>query len=220
MTRGLFITGTGTGVGKTWVTRGIARAFRDAGRSVAAIKPLETGCDPTPADAALLARACGRPTLANAPGLYRVASPVCPYAATIAGEAPPDITALTTATVAAAADADVVLVEGAGGMLVPLDRTRTMADFCAALGLPLLLVAADHLGVLSHALTTFETARVRDLPVAAVVLVRSDDDASTASNMRILDERLPVPVRSFRRCKDDDYDLRCAAIEARLLDLL
>jgi dethiobiotin synthetase len=69
VTRVLFISGTGTGVGKTWVTRGLARALVRDGVDAVAIKPIETGCDPAPADAVALARACRRPELASAPGL-------------------------------------------------------------------------------------------------------------------------------------------------------
>ncbi|MDD9934512.1 MAG: dethiobiotin synthase, partial [Myxococcales bacterium] len=78
---GWFVTGVGTGVGKTYISRGLTRALADSGRSVAAIKPLETGVAPDPLDARALARACGRPELATAPGLYRVAPPLAPHAA-------------------------------------------------------------------------------------------------------------------------------------------
>jgi len=86
MTPGLFVGGTGTGVGKTYVARALARALsREAGRAVAALKPLETGCDPDPLDALALAGACGRPELAHHRGLYRVPPPLAPYAATLGG---------------------------------------------------------------------------------------------------------------------------------------
>lgn len=224
MTRGLFVTATGTGVGKTFVTRGIARALRLHGVSVAAIKPLETDCHPRPLDAHALARACDRPELAEAPGLYRVPPPLAPYAATLAGQPPPpDPSDLASIVQRLARDAEVVLVEGAGGLLVPLDPARTMADLGRALGLPLLFVTRDGLGVLSHTLTAVEAAQARALPIAAVLLTRHDasaDDPSLETNARILREQLaPVPVLSFPPARDDDHALAHAAEAAGLLAL-
>ncbi|HJL19243.1 MAG TPA: dethiobiotin synthase [Sandaracinaceae bacterium LLY-WYZ-13_1] len=214
MTR-LFVTATGTEVGKTWLTRGLAAALRARGRRVAAIKPLETGCRPDPSDALALAEACGRPELANAPGLYRAERPLAPYAANLAGESAPDLDALVDATRALADDAEVALVEGAGGLLVPLDATRTIADLVAALGTPVVLVARDRLGVLSHTLTAFESAERRGIDVRAVVLScspeASDEDPSPRSNRRILAERLPTPVLPYPRSDGRTASLARAA---------
>ncbi|MFW5925199.1 MAG: dethiobiotin synthase [Myxococcota bacterium] len=223
--RGWFVTATGTGVGKTFVTRGLATALRRRGHPVAAIKPVETGCAPDPLDARALARACGRPELASAPGLYRAPPPVAPYAATLSGlPAPPPPDHLAATVRALAPDTDITLVEGAGGLLVPLDRERTMADLARALGLPLLLVADDGLGVLSFTLTAADAARARGLDVAAVVLVRreaSPADPSRETNGRILAERLaPVPVLQFPHCADEDRALADAAEAAGLLALV
>lgn len=221
---GLFITATGTGVGKTFVTRGIARAMLRRGHSVAALKPLETGCEPSPQDALALARACNQPRLAHAPGLYRAQPPLAPYAATLCGEAaPPDPETLAETCRALAAPFDFLLVEGAGGLLVPLDAHRDFADLAATLRLPLVLVAPDALGVLSHVLTAHQAASARDLQLHACVLVAStttQDDPSPASNARILSERLPCPVLRFPRASDDDDALADATERAGLLDLL
>lgn len=215
---GLFITGTGTGVGKTWLTRGLAAALHRRGVSVAAIKPLETGCDPDPADALELARACGREELARAPGLYRARPPLAPYAATLEGEPPVDLDAVLAATRDLAAD--VTLVEGAGGLLVPLDAEHTLAELAAALALPLVIVARDGLGVLSATLTTAECAARRGLVLRAVVLSPPNDphDASPATNARILQERLDCPVLRYAPARDDDAVLADAA--ERLLAVL
>ncbi|MFW6051735.1 MAG: dethiobiotin synthase [Myxococcota bacterium] len=223
--RGFFVTATGTGAGKTFVTRGLAAALRRRGHSVGALKPLETGCHPDPTDALALARACGQPGLARADGLYRVAPPLAPYAATLAGcPAPPAPARLAERSRALLRSFDVALVEGAGGLLVPLDATHTMADLAAEIGLPLLLVAHDALGVLSFTLTACEAARSRSLPLAAVVLTRHErqvpDDPSREANARILAERLhPVPVLTFPCCPDDDDALARAAAEAGLPEL-
>lgn len=213
-----FVTGTGTGVGKTWVTRGLTCAYRRAGRRVAALKPYETGCEPRALDAEALAAACGRPELATAPGLYRAAPPLAPYAATLAGESPPPpIEAMAETLEGLAADADVLLVEGAGGLLVPLDPQHTIAELAQRLAAPLLVVARDGLGVLSHTLALVEAARARHLTIAAVVLVATESstsaDPSPASNGAILEERLAVPVVPFAVCEDDDERLADAAAD-------
>jgi len=231
---GLFITATGTGAGKTFVSRGLAAALTAQGRRVAALKPLETGVisseDPSsqPAtDAALLARACAQPELSAAPGFYRAAVPAAPYAVSLATGSPaPDLDRLAQAVRLAAAGSDLVLVEGAGGLLVPLDREHTIADLIASLGLPVLLVAPNTLGVLSHALTAAESAARRSLPIAALVLTdlapASDtSDPSRPYNAAILAERLPFPILRFPHCADgSDRTLATAAISANLLSLL
>lgn len=226
MIPGLFITGVSTGVGKTYVSRGLACALRRTGRRPAALKPLETGVSPEPLDALALARACARPELATAAGLYRAELPLAPYAAALeTATAPPDLDALATRIheLAAATGADALLVEGAGGLLVPLDARRTIADLAVLLKLPLLVVGRDELGVLSHVLACAESARARELRVAAVVLVAhatSASDPSPRTNQRILREHLALPVLTFPPCPDDDDALADAAERAGLLDLL
>lgn len=217
--RGSFITGTGTGVGKTWLTRGLAGALRRRGESVAAIKPIETGCDPRPADAEALAQACGRPEIATDEDLYRARSPVAPYAATLDGEPPLSLDRLIDATRRLAADR-IALVEGAGGLLVPLDEAKTIADLAVALALPLVLVARDGLGVLSHTLTAAECATSRGLTLRAVVLTPSHDadDHSLRTNATILADRLDAPVLRFAPPGGDDDALAQAA--EPLLDAL
>lgn len=194
-TRGLFVTGTGTGVGKTVISCALARAGRARGLDIAAIKPFETGCDPDAEDAVALADACGRPELATDAALYRVRPPVSPYAATRSGEPAPILDELL-ARVRELAGASIAIVEGAGGLLVPLDATRTTRDFIRPLGLPLIVVARDGLGVLSHVLTALESAQ--GLDVRAVVLSRFGAvDPSQAHNRAILAERLDAPVHTF-----------------------
>jgi dethiobiotin synthase len=224
MPRGYFVTATGTGVGKTHVARALARALDRMGRPVAAIKPVETGVVRDPLDATSLARACGRPELARAPGLYRARLPLAPLAATLAGEPPPPPPHTLADRVRDLAPPDAtLLVEGAGGLLVPLDERHSLADLATALRLPLLLVASDRLGVLSHALTCADSAAARALPVAAVILSTHERDAadpSTNHNRHILAQRLGVPVVLFPPCEDDDDALADAAEEAGLIRLL
>ncbi len=208
MTRGLFITATGTACGKTWLSRGLARALVQQGRSVAALKPLETGVVGEPADAVALARAAGRPELAMASGLVRLPQPLSPYAAGLAASHPiPSPVDLAARLHELVRGCDAAVVEGAGGLLVPLSREHTMADLAIATGWPVVLVGRDALGTLSHVLTALECAERRSLHLRAVVLVRgpwSLGDPSVASNAAILAERISVPVRVFAASADDD----------------
>jgi dethiobiotin synthetase len=225
MIPGHFITAVGTSVGKTFVSRGLARALRRRDLRVAAIKPLETGVDAQPADAFALARACDRPELGTAPGLYRHPLPLAPYAAALETDtAPPRIADLVARVHDLASTADRLIVEGAGGLLVPLDATVTNAELARALALPLLLVARDELGVLSSVLTCIESARARDLPVTAVILSAHAPfdlarDPSPRTNRRILAERTGLPVLVFGSCPDDDAALADEAEHSGLLTL-
>lgn len=190
--RGFFVTATGTGAGKTTLTASLARTLRAERISVAALKPIETGVDPIAADARALADASGDPSLADDPRWYRARLPAAPYAATLEGEPPVDVARLVDGARDRARDR-IALVEGAGGLLVPLDREHTIADLARALGLPLILVAPDRLGVLSDTLAIVAAARAHDLAIAALVLNQTspDVDASVRTNARILAERVP-----------------------------
>lgn len=223
--KGIFVSGTGTGVGKTFVTRAIAAALHAAGKRVAALKPIETGTiDGIARDAEMLANATGRPELADFRGFYRHPLPLAPYAAALeSGTPPPSIRALVDAIHQAARGSELALVEGAGGLLVPIDGRETMAELAAALGLPLLLVAPNALGVLSTALTTAECARARGLELRGIVLVdpRSEhEDPSLRTNARILDERLGAPVFEFPQTDDSDEALAVAASASGLLSIV
>jgi dethiobiotin synthetase len=218
----VFVTAPGTGAGKTFVARALAAALRHRQLSVAAIKPIETGCEPTPLDATALARACGRPELATAEGLYRARPPLSPRGVTLATQHPaPDLSALASRVAALADAADALIVEGAGGLHVPLAPRTLIADFVRTLRLPLLVVAPNQLGVLGHLLALVESARARRLAIACIVLVdQPDADASATHNARILRESLDTPVLSFAHTHDDDDALARAAEQSGVVDLL
>ncbi len=223
--RGIFVSGTGTGVGKTFVTRAIAAALHASGKRVAAMKPMETGAvGGVPRDAAALANACGKPELADFRGFYRHELPLAPYAAALESNTPaPSVRTLVDAVHQAARGTELALVEGAGGLFVPIDRRDTIAELVAALGLPLLLVAPNALGVLSTALTTAECARVRGIELRGIVLVdpKSEaEDPSVRTNARILDERLGAPVFEFPQTEDSDEALAVAAANSGLLSVV
>jgi dethiobiotin synthetase len=211
----LFVSAAATGVGKTYISRALTRASLRATARVAAVKPLETGVEPAPLDALALAGAARRPELACDPAFYRARLPLAPYAASLESATDlPDFDRIVERIRALEAESDVLIVEGAGGLLVPLDRARTTADLVRALRLPLLLVARDELGVLSSVLTCVESAVARELRVAAVILSQHAplaNDPSPRTNQRILQERLDCPVLHFPHCADDDDALADAA---------
>jgi dethiobiotin synthetase len=180
----------------------LAAALRQSGVRIAAVKPLETGCAPTAQDAWALARACGEPSLADQPGFFRAQLAAAPYAVELESEQPAPITAaLKEALLRVAASYEGIIVEGAGGLFVPINRGDLIADLVSSLGLPLLLVATNKLGVLSHVLAAVEAATQRSLRISAIVLnhERADDaaDPSKRTNRAILAERLECPVIEF-----------------------
>ena len=198
--KGTFITATGTGVGKTWLATALASACVQRGKRVAAIKPIETGVDPDPVDALALAQACGDASLANASGLYRAKEPLAPYAIEKrGGPSIGSLRALAKRVRQLGSAADYAIVEGAGGVLVPLDREHTIADFAALLDLQTVLVARNALGVLSYTLTAVEALRKRKISVRAIVLNHVErgykDDLSRSSNADVLADYIPrIPI--------------------------
>jgi dethiobiotin synthetase len=219
-----FVTSTGTSAGKTWVTRSLTLGLNIRNHKVLAVKPIETGCTPEPADAAILAKACREPSLATVPDFYRSHLPLSPYAASlISGEPAPVLTLLANAINSLIARCEVTLVESAGGLFVPLTRSETTADLAASLGFPLIVVAPDLLGVLSHSITLYECAISRGLTIAAFVLVQHSaekPETVSGSNQYILSERLSCPVLTFPYCSDEDEVLASAASTSGLLKVI
>ncbi len=198
---GVFVTGTDTDCGKTAVACALARAGRGSGARVRVVKPAETGCEERdgrrlPADALALANAAGdsRPIERICP--YRLGLPVAPALAAREERTRIEQSTLEAAVNDAATDADLVIVEGAGGLLVPLNETANMADLASHLDLPLLVVARARLGTLNHTLLTLEAARARGLNVLGVAISHVDPDLTPADrkNLDLLLEMLPVPL--------------------------
>jgi dethiobiotin synthetase len=177
--RGLFVTGTDTGAGKTVLSAALLAAIAAAGESVRAHKPVVTGLDEPagewPPDHELLARAAGTEPEEVAPLRYGPA--VSPHlAAALTGEAIDLAQMLRVARAAAHPERDevgagrVLIVEGVGGLLVPLADDYTVCDLAAQLGLPMLIAARPGLGTINHTLLTLQAARAAKLDVRAVVL--------------------------------------------------
>jgi dethiobiotin synthetase len=175
--RGLFVTGTGTGVGKTILSAALLAAIAAAGEPVSAHKPVVTGVEDPPGewppDHELLARVAGMTPEEVAPLRYGPA--VSPHlAAELAGERgiDPERIVATAQDALRSADARgaVMIVEGVGGLLVPLAEGFAVRDLAARLGLPLLIAASPGLGTINHTLLTLAAARGAALEVRAVVL--------------------------------------------------
>jgi dethiobiotin synthetase len=169
--RGVFVTGTGTEVGKTMVAAAIARTGVAADERVAVFKPAVSGLDePGEPDHVLLRRAAGSGQSDDEIAPHRFRPPVSPHlAAQIAGvEINP--AALVAGAEKAGREADLVICEGVGGFLVPLTRKYLVRDFARELGLPVVIAAAPGLGTINHTLLTLEAVRAAGLEAAAVVL--------------------------------------------------
>jgi dethiobiotin synthetase len=168
---GVFVTGTGTEVGKTVVAAAIARTLAAAGREVAVFKPAVTGLDdPGEPDHALLRRAAGSGQSDEQIAPYRYGPPASPHlAAALAGEEI-DPERLRGAAAEARRGADALVCEGVGGLLVPLSPDYLVRDLAADLALPIAIAASPGLGTINHTLLTIEAARSAGLDVAMVVL--------------------------------------------------
>ncbi len=173
----VFVTGTGTDVGKTFVTAGLIHELRRRGRRVDALKPVVSGFDPAhlaASDAGVFLAALGRePTAAALDRLspWRYTAPLSPdMAARRVGQTLDFDALLAHTSRAIAAAEDVLLIEGVGGVMVPLDARHTVLDWIDALSLPVLLVGGSYLGAISHALTALDVLGRRGLTVAAMII--------------------------------------------------
>jgi dethiobiotin synthetase len=170
-TPGVFVTGTGTEVGKTVVAAVLAHTLAAEGKRVAVFKPAVTGLEEEgETDHELLRRASGSGQSDEEIAPYRFEPPASPHlAAALAGE---EINPerLKEAAREAAASAEAIVCEGVGGLLVPLSPAYLVRDLGVDLGFPLVVVAGPGLGTINHTLLTLESARAADLEIAAVVL--------------------------------------------------
>ena len=171
MAVGIFVTGTGTEVGKTVVAATIARTLAGEGKRVAVFKPAVTGLDEgVETDHELLRRASGSDQSDEEIAPYRYGPPASPHLAAALADEEIDPERLRAAAASAADEADAIVCEGVGGFLVPLSPTYLVRDLAIELGYPLVVVAAPGLGTINHTLLTIEAARGAGMEVRAVVL--------------------------------------------------
>jgi len=174
----VFVAGTGTDVGKTFLTAALIRHWRANGRTVAAVKPVVSGFEPATAatsDPGILLAALGRP-LADIEEIspWRLAAPLSPDLAAAREDRTLNFDAIAAFSRRAANSAERVLIEGVGGVMVPLDDRHTVLDWMSALRLPVLLVAGSYLGTISHTLTALRVLVQRNLEVAAIAVSESN----------------------------------------------
>lgn len=200
MSRVFFITGTDTNVGKTFVATFIARSLKAKGIDVGVMKPVETGCAEedgslVPADAVALKKAAGSNDPLDLINPYRFAPPLSPNIAARLSGVEIDLNRIESAFKKLSAAHEIMLIEGAGGLLVPLNNDSTMADLALRLGSQLLIVAPSRLGVINQTLLTCECARARGLEVAGVLLNNpslKSNDASIKYNRSEIERYAPV----------------------------
>ncbi|HEY2728970.1 MAG TPA: dethiobiotin synthase [Polyangia bacterium] len=221
------MTGTDTGVGKTTVAVALARLAFRRGRAPIPFKPVETGCDPDPDDARRLWEAARPPTTLRETCPFPFELAAAPAAAAAAAGQRLELGQLVTRAEAVAARGDFLIVEGAGGLLVPYQDSWTNADIALRLRLPVLVVGRMALGTINHvALTLAEIGR-RALGLAGVILVRTSEPlgAHESSNARLIEAitgtrplgTLPFLSRDARAEPDQVADALAAALPAEAL---
>ncbi len=213
----LFVTGTDTGVGKTVVGGGLAMGFKRLGMSVGVLKPAESGCGESlsPVDGTFLVMCAGSGQSLDEAVPYRYALPLAPsVAAREEGAEPMDPCRVLSALNFLEERFDTVIVEGAGGLLVPMGYGLTCGDLARLLGSPLVVVARPNLGTINHTLLTVRMAQAMGIRVKAVIINGYDPDGGgieQRSNPRVIGEMLPgVPVFTVP-------PIRGVAVEKKLL---
>jgi dethiobiotin synthetase len=193
----VFVTASGTDIGKTYVAEALLGQWRASGRTVAVLKPILSGYDPAEAaasDTGRLLTASGveiTPESIDLVSPWRYTAPLSPdMAAAREGRNVPvdDVIAYCAAAIAEADEAGMsLLIEGIGGVMVPLDGTRTVADLIAALGIPAILVGGSYLGSLSHTMTAYEVLRSRNIAVDCIIISETpDSDVPLAETRDVL----------------------------------
>jgi dethiobiotin synthetase len=196
MSKGYFVTGTDTGVGKTLVSCALLHAFCVHGKSAVGMKPVAAGMENDKwADVELLAAASN----VNAPreliNPYALIPPIAPHIAAKQAGIQIDIAVIRNACLGLQKLAEVVIVEGIGGFRVPLNDHQDSADMAKVLGLPVILVVGMQLGCLSHALLTAQAVRAVGLPLRGWIANRIDPDMQALDeNVATLEQWLDCPL--------------------------
>jgi dethiobiotin synthetase len=192
----VFVSATGTDIGKTFVTAGLIRHFRAAGHKVDAVKPVVSGFDPAAwqdSDPAALIAALGRPlTLDEAERIspWRFAAPLSPHmAARHEGRSIAYTEVVEFCRRRMAGRRGILLIEGIGGIMVPIDDRHSVLDWMTLLRIPVILVAGTYVGTVSHTLTALEVLVRRNLNVAAVVISESQGSAASLEDTIVTVER-------------------------------
>jgi len=207
MKQAYFVTGTDTEVGKTFISTALIRHFVAAGKQVAGMKPVASGCEPDTQglwegqlaneDMAALYAASNVKAPLEMINPYRFAPAIAPHIAAQQVGVNIDIDVIAGHFHALQAMSELVIVEGAGGFFVPLNATQTMADLALRLNVPLILVVGMRLGCINHALLTVEAIKARGLTLAGWVANRIDPDMNMfEENLTSLQQRIDAPCLS------------------------
>lgn len=196
MRKGYFVTGTGTGVGKTLVSCALLHAFSASGKIAVGMKPVAAGCENGKwQDVELLTAASTVVAPRKLVNPYALIPPIAPHIAASRRDINIDIHIIHQACLRLQEIADVVIVEGVGGFLVPLNDHQDSADMATALGLPVILVVGMQLGCLNHALLTAQAVRATGLPLAGWVANCIDPQMEAIDdNVLALQQRLTCPL--------------------------
>lgn len=200
--RGVFVTGTDTGVGKTLVAAGLVRIALKHGLRAKALKPVETGCPVRsgilyPEDGVFLVEASEHTVSLDECTPFRFSLPASPYRAAALEGKRLLASDLVEHIFTAAETADFIVVEGAGGLMVPIDDNFMMIDLIARLQYPAVVVARTALGTINHTLLSIEALKSRDIEVSGIVLSTSTPDKGpeeefTAGDIQRLARDIPV----------------------------
>ncbi len=195
MSRGYFITGTDTGIGKTWVAAALIRALVRRGESVVGMKPVASGDVGRSRDAEQLIRASNVEADYDDINPYLFAEPVSPHLAARQAQTPVELALIAERYRRLAQQADVVIVEGVGGWLAPLTETRSVQALALKLGLPVILVVGMRLGCLNHALLAEQAIRQSGARLVAWVANCIDPDMlRLEENIATLERGMAAPL--------------------------
>ena len=189
-----FLTGTDTGVGKTFVTELLVRALRKAGLDSVGMKPI---CCGDRSDAELLCQAAGHAESLDEVNPVWLEVPAAPYTASMVEERMIDLDAIRNSYARLRKAHRSVLVEGVGGWLVPIRRDYFISDLAAEIGLPVVVVVGNRLGAINHTLLTVQSIKASGQQCAGIILNHSDpqiDLIAASTNRSILEHLLDVPI--------------------------
>lgn len=199
MTRGFFVTGTDTGVGKTLISAALVHGFAQRGLAAAGMKPVAAGCrteqDVLLSDDVVMLRAASNvPLPLNVLNPYAFEPPLAPHIAAQQTGRRIELATIYEAFLQAGAATDVLVVEGVGGFCVPVNETQSMADLAVMLGLPVVLVVGMRLGCLNHAWLSVEAILARRLNLAGWVANCIDPNMMALDeNLAALEPHIPAP---------------------------
>jgi len=216
----LFISGTGTGVGKTLVTTTLIRQIRLSNKTVNALKPVITGFDENnylKSDTALILNELGRDLTwdnINTISPWRFHDPISPNMASEIEGRPLDVNKIAAFCQSKSSSDSILLVEGVGGVMVPLNNEATVLDLMVELAAPVLIVVGSYLGTLSHTLTTLWVVKNYGLNIAGIVISESEENAvpvvETQRTLRKFADNFPIitlPRLNDNKCPSDFPEL-------------